>query len=104
MFETLAVIIEDDMTPTASINYALTHLGHTMNVLVFEDPTNGQISWGVQTVDSRTIEGGLYPVNHAEIDACCLITEQLEKMPEPHGKAQAVTALFNAIATLKETN
>lgn len=99
-----AIILEDDMTPEVTFNNAFTHLGHTMSVHLFNNRANGDISWTVETVDSRTIEGGLYPVNHAEIDACYLITEELEKMPEAFGMSEAVTALFNAIAIMKETN
>jgi len=104
MLQLDAIIIEDDHKPDVTFNNALTHLGHTMNVLMFENVANGDIYWGVQTVDSRAIEGGVYPINHAEIDACYLISDELEQMPESHTLAESVTSLFTAISIVKETN
>lgn len=100
----LATIMEDDTIPRVTLRNAITYNGHTMHIHLFEDPTGFDVSWTVETVDSRTIEGGLYPVNFAEIEACQIISEQLENMPEAQGLAESAKAILEAVAIVKEAN
>lgn len=93
-----AIIIEDDMTPAVTIHNAIEYMGHTMDVHIFEGRNEMDISWGVQIVDSRTIEGGLYPHNHAEIGACFVITDELENLPQAEDLAESAKTLIEAVA------
>jgi hypothetical protein len=93
-----AIIIEDSMKPSVTIKNAIDYAGHMMNVHIFEGASEMDISWGVEIVDSRTIEGGLYPHQHAEIGACYVISDELENLPEAQGLAESAKTLIEAIA------
>lgn len=93
-----AIIREDDMTPAVTLRNAITYMGHTMDVHLFEDETGFDVSWTVEITDSRTIEGGLYPHNHAEIGACYIIADELENLPEAQGLAESAKTILEAIA------
>jgi hypothetical protein len=92
-----AIIIEDDMTPAVTIREAFTHMGHIMSVHIINDARTGEISWGVETVHSGNMKAGFYPINHAEIDACYIIRDELEKLPYADGLNDCTSALLQAI-------
>ena len=79
MLETQAIIWEADSKPAITLNDLFIYAGHTMTLGIFEDKTNGEILWSVKSTWATPIEGGVYPVNFAEIEACEIIQALLEE-------------------------
>lgn len=92
-----AIEYDSELTPDVTLHNVINYYGHTMNVLVFTDPSGFDVSWTVETVDSRNYCGEVYPKNFAEIEVCQILSEKLEKMPEANGLAETLWALFQAI-------
>lgn len=78
MLETQAILWEDDLKPSHTIYEVFIYAGHTMTVGIFQDETSEDISWSLFSVRATPIEGGVYPVNFAEIEACEIIATHLE--------------------------
>ncbi len=92
-----AIEYDSELTPDVTLHNVINYYGHTMNVLVFTDPSGSAISWSLVTVDSRNYGGEVYPKNFAEIEVAQILSEKLEKMPEANGLAETLWAFFQAI-------
>ena len=75
---TQAIVWDNDLKPAITLNDLFIYAGHTMTLGIFTDETSNDISWSVASTWATPIEGGVYPANFAELEACEIIEALLE--------------------------
>lgn len=85
MLDTQAILWDNDIKPSHTIHEVFIYAGHTMTVGIFADETSNDVSWSLVSVWASPIEGGVYPANFAELEACEIIATHLKNRgPEIH--------------------
>jgi hypothetical protein len=94
---TEAINWDFDLTPAVIIPNRFIYAGHSMTVGIFEDETSEDVSWTIASTGATPIEGGTYPTNFAELEACEIISNEIISW-----KTSVDTA--SEMATVIETN